>query len=229
MSQNEITSGLYNQELRHQISRRLCTVSHIDPSIGVRVWCQKPQHNRGKKKKCLACLLSSPHQNERLIAQGYCKCKQGHPVGRGCPDRYLLEGKAHLITEEQWNWYWKRLLTNDGRYDLNSREELSVEQEKHMRGVLQRWTDFILHPPPSMKMFYKIVRTIKTPLRVQRDWLIVIAVLYSRMWKDAELNLARRFRESKSQEISQGMLEAWCRRKDAEFEASRKHAPLDPT
>lgn len=200
------TETLDNQ-LKKQHKQGLCTTLRFDTAAQKWLYCTNKQHRRGRKKKCLDCLKSSGDLNERLIAQGFC-CKLDHPVGRGCPDRFLREGRFHLIDQEQVDWYWNKILTAEGPVEAENPSDLPPSQLEYLICCAISLSALLSHPP-TMSRFKRMVRcriaSKRRMTRIERDWFIVLGATYADMWRDPELNLKRQARLKLSQAIKNSM------------------------
>jgi hypothetical protein len=198
----------YELQLKQQHERGLCTTPQFDDATKTWLWCQNRQHTRGRRKKCLDCLAASDDLNERLLAQGFCKCKLDHPAGRGCPDRFLREGRIHLISEEQSRWYWKQILTANGKID-----PFDPNLTRGQRAYVTRWANnlfaLFLNPPSQLADIDVFVRRYVTNKRkisrTQRNWAIVIATFHYSMWNDPKLDLKGKVQLAQSKAIKDGM------------------------
>lgn len=198
----DLSSEQYQVELKKRRKRGLCTMTYFDETLQGWVWCPNLQHERGRKGKCRNCLAQSTNENERLIAQNYCKCKLDHPPGRGCPYRFLHEIRFDKITDDQAAWCWRRFVTFDGKLDF---EYTGVREhfEKFPESILEMdWR------PISIEDFDLFVwdrlHTSKVT-RLECDLLIFWGVKYHKMWTDSTLNLPKRVKEELSKKIKQGM------------------------
>lgn len=191
-----------------QHKRGLCTSSRFDAETQQWVWCQNPQHPRGRKQKCIDCLRASKNLNEQLIAEGYCRCKQNHPVGHDCPDRLLREGRIHLITPEQAQWYHTELLTAGGRIDL-TKSPLTSWEQKHLSHFIGMFSFFCANPPRNLAAFVKAYRSLNhirgRLTRTQRNWLILGATICFNNFSNEGLNLQQKIKEKNSQMVKDGM------------------------
>jgi hypothetical protein len=201
-----LLSDQYQLQFREQHKRGLCTTSHFDTAQQKWVWCQNPQYERGRKRKCHACLASSNNENERLIAQGYCKCKLDHPVGRGCPYRFLREARIDKITKEQADWSWLQFATFYGQLDF-----VTSPVKKHFEKFPAMIPDLHWRPPSKQEFndFVWFHLREKKVSRIECDLLIYLGFTYQEMWASRDWTLKEKGELARSRKIKYGMAEAW--------------------
>lgn len=196
-------------QAKAQHARGLCTTATYDEDKQDWIWCQNPQLVGGRKRKCKACLQASGKVSDILLSEGICRCKQNHPLGHDCPDRLLREGRIHLITEEQAQWYHMELLTNGGKIDVRSHDPLTTSEQRHVNNFAKNFGFFASTVPKSLKTFvksYRSLNSIKGRLnRTQRNWLILGAHLCFNNFTNKKLDLQTLIKRQLSESIRKGM------------------------